>query len=74
MGIVKLTYSDLHRIVKRVIKENEEKQKGEKYFSLFGKIFYFDGDNMYLAKKEDGQELRPDMSVKFPSSDEISIK
>ena len=25
MGIVKLTYSDLHKIVKRVIKESEEK-------------------------------------------------
>ena len=74
MGIVKLTYSDLHTIVKRVIKESEERQQKGKYFSLFGKIFYFDGDNMYLAKKEDGQELRPDMSVKFPSSDEIGIK
>ena len=74
MGIVKLTYSDLHKIVKRVIKESEEKQQKGKYFSLFGKIFFFDGDNMYLAKKEDGQELKPDMSVKFPSSDEIGIK
>ena len=27
---------------------------------------------MYLAKKEDNQELKPDMTVKFPSSDEIS--
>jgi len=74
MGIVKLTYSDLHKIVKRVIKESEEKQQKGKYFSLFGKLFYFDGENMYLAKKEDGQELKPDMSVKFPSSDEIGIK
>ena len=74
MGIVKLTYSDLHKIVKRVIKESEEKQQKGKYFSLFGKIFFFDGENMYLAKKEDGQELKPDMSVKFPSSDEIGIK
>ena len=40
MGIVKLTYSDLHKIVKRVIKENEEKKQKGKYFSLFGKIFY----------------------------------
>lgn len=74
MGIVKLTYSDLHKIVKRVIKENEEKKQKGKYFSLFGKIFYFDGENMYLAKKEDNQELKPDMTVKFPSSDEISVK
>jgi hypothetical protein len=74
MGIVKLTYSDLHKIVRRVIKESEEKKQNGRYFSLFGKIFYFDGENMYLAKKEDGQELKPDMSVKFPSSDEIGIK
>lgn len=74
MGIIKLTYSDLHKIVKRVIKESEEKQQKGKYFSLFGKIFYFDGENMYSAKKEEGQELKPDMSIKFPSSDEIGIK
>ncbi len=74
MGIVKLNYSDLHKIVRRVIKESEEpKQKG-KYFSLFGKIFYFDGENMYLAEKKNDGDLKPNMSVKFPSSDEISVK
>lgn len=71
--IIKLTYNDIEKIVKRVIKEEDESRQKGKYFSLYGHIFYFDGENMYLAEKKGDDELKPNMDVKFPSSDEISI-
>ena len=71
--IIKLTESDLLSIVKKILKEGDENYQKGSYYTLFGTYFYFDGENMYLADKDDNGEITPNMNVKFPSSDEISI-
>jgi len=72
--IIKLTESDLRRIVTRVINEHHENldHAGE-YFALGGFYFYVDNGRMCLADKSTG-ELSPNMSVEFPSTNEISAE
>ena len=61
--VIKLTESDLRRIVKRVIKENEELLATPgKYFALGGHYFFVNNGKMYLAEKEGG-ELKPNLTV-----------
>lgn len=70
--VIKLTENDLRRIVKRVIKENEELLATPgKYFALGGHYFYVNNGKMYLAEKEGG-ELKPNLMVEFPSTKQIS--
>ncbi len=68
---IKLTEQDLYRIVKRVIKETEEKLEGGKFYAFGGQYFYVKGNKMYLADKSRG-ELSPNLMIEFPNSKEIS--
>jgi hypothetical protein len=52
---IKLTEQDLYRIVKRVIKETEEKETKGKYFTLGGFYFYTKDGDMYLADDSRGE-------------------
>ena len=69
---IKLTEQDLYRIVKRVIKETEEKETIGTFYTLGGFYFYVIGNNMYLADKSEG-ELVPNLMVEFPNTNEISV-
>jgi len=69
---IKLTEQDLYRIVKRVIKETEEKLEGGKFYAFGGQYFYVKGNKMYLADKSRG-ELSPNLMIEFPNSKEIDI-
>jgi hypothetical protein len=70
--IIKLTESDLMRIVKRVIKEEEDRMSiPGKYFTLGGFHFYVSDGRMYLADKSKG-DLSPNLMIEFPSTKEIS--
>lgn len=70
--IIKLTESDLMRIVKRVIKEEEDRMSSPgKYFTLGGFHFYVNDGKMYLADKSKG-DLSPNLMIEFPSTKEIS--
>ena len=70
--IIKLTESDLMRIVKRVIKESDDRMSVPgKYFTLGGFHFYVSDGKMCLADKSSG-ELAPNMMIEFPSTKEIS--
>jgi len=70
--IIKLKESDLMRIVKRVIKEEEDRASSPgKYFTLGGFHFYVTNGKMYLADKSSG-ELAPNLMIEFPSTKEIS--
>jgi len=70
--IIKLTESDLMRIVKRVIKEEEDKMSTPgKYFTLGGVYFYVNDGKMHLADKSKGK-LSPNLMIEFPSTKEIS--
>lgn len=71
--VIKLNESDLKRIVKKVIKEFDEKSSVGKYYTLGGFYFYVADNKMYLADKKDG-ELQPNMLVEFPSTKEISAE
>lgn len=68
---IKLTEQDLYKIVKRVIKEVDEKTEDGKFFTFGGQYFYVKGNKMYLADKSKG-ELSPNMMIEFPNSKEIS--
>lgn len=72
--VIKLRESDLRRIVRRVISEQEKsvEHTGE-YYTLGGFYFYVDNGRMCLADKSTG-ELSPNMSVEFPSTKEISAE
>lgn len=70
--IIKLTESDLKRIIKRVVNEQDENTNHPgQYFALGGFYFYVDNGKMCLADKSTG-ELSPNLSIEFPSSKEIS--
>lgn len=72
--IIKLTESDLRRIIERVIKENnDDTHHNGEYFALGGFYFYVDGGKMCLADKTTG-ELSPNMNIDFPSTTEISAE
>lgn len=69
---IKLTESDLRRIVKRVIKESDELSATPgKYFALGGYYFFVNNGKMYLADKDKG-ELKPNLMVEFPATKQIS--
>lgn len=68
---IKLTEQDLYRIVKRVIKETEEKEKSGSYFTLGKKYFFVRGKDMFLADKTSG-EFSENLSEELPNSKEIS--
>jgi hypothetical protein len=71
--IIKLTESDLKRIVGRVIKEYDEKTTTTgKYYTLSGYYFYVNDDKMYLAEKKDGK-LSPNLMTELPTTKEISV-
>lgn len=62
----------LKSIVNNVIVEtHDESNHPGRYYILRGLYFYVDDDRMYLADKSTG-ELSPNMSVEFPSTNEIS--
>ena len=62
----------LKSIVNKVMLENHDSSNHPgRYYILRGLYFYVDDDRMYLADKTTG-ELSPNMSVEFPSTNEIS--
>jgi hypothetical protein len=71
---IKLTEQDLYRIVKRVIRETEEKEKDGFYFTLGGKYFFVKNKKMFLAgKPKDSDEFSENLGFELPNSKELSV-
>ncbi len=68
---IKLTEADLYRIVKKVIRETEEKEKSGTYFTLGKEYFYVRGKEMFLADNTSG-EFSENLTVELPNTKEIS--
>jgi hypothetical protein len=71
-NIIRLTENDLRKIIRRVLVEQDMNDNG-KYFTLGGFYFYYDGEKMSLAKKDEMGNIVPDKSIIFPSTQEISV-
>jgi hypothetical protein len=71
-NVIRLTENDLRYIIRRVLVEQETNDNG-KYYTLGGFYFYYDGEKMSLAKKDEMGNIIPDKSVIFPSTQEISV-